>query len=385
MSYLRPTASSRRRARTPDGKDEQNGSRSSGAGRMIFAFGSLFRSNAKKRRLEGSTVARQKEEMRLSQELTVKCDAAIERASLLLNNAMQKEQDNNQLLRESSSRFSSHHASVSPKRGLPTLSPRERTSADVTGLRASERLSTPLPRVPPPTPEQTDNTKGSPTAESAVGWVGKLFRRSTGSTILPEETSSSLEAKDGKSPVEADRAGTVAVSSTRSLSPAGRRSARLSETPKSASPGRPRKSVTFRKGGNAEFPTPTRPTRSPRLVDGEEEDMNVGEGTQLPLPPALTPPLVSPAPKKPRLGSSSGRSSQDRTVSPGEVATRDVGAVIREKSSSRAFSELSKKEILAYIRQHHISVKNVVSKKQLFEMAQRIASGEADNNMEEEN
>ncbi|SCU69168.1 uncharacterized protein TEOVI_000072500 [Trypanosoma equiperdum] len=382
MSYRRPTASSQRRARNHSDTSELSQAesvKSAHGGKANFAFGSIFRECGKRLRGESPTECNDEMEVHLSQQLTKRCDAALERASTLLDKTIKESERNSQTLQDGMG-SSSRRSSMSPKK---PSSP-DKMEGGVTS-RGSARLSGTVLKAPPPTPEQTqrDESVANETRESGK-WLEKLLGR-VSNVVAKARTSPDM--KERMLSEDADGGASAASTPHSSPCPLQRPSVGRASMNEST-PSRLRKSVTFKDGANLETLTP--PPRVPHIYEEEESNPegNAGEegglaeaymSTQLAGGPAFSSELpsqvtlqFSPAPRAPSRGSSCSR-SVDMTNSPELPQTRDVGAVIRGRSSSEAYRELSKEELLLYVKQHHISVKKMTSKKELFEVGRRIA------------
>ncbi|KAH9579724.1 hypothetical protein LSM04_000266 [Trypanosoma melophagium] len=392
MSYAKPTISSKRRARTPprsvhhmsDTAHPNNNNNSN--------------NDVKRSRKEGRTVHHpHEEEVRLSQEFTSQCDAVVQRVNALLDRAQQREEHIQRTLQASLDRSPPRPASRSPQ---PTNTPRW-----------SGMFGTPqVPQAPPPTPAHptenshshkknhnntntnTNNNTNTDTA-STTGWIGRMLWGSSEGPSSPHAAGSTPMSKLMKSPQSAESArGPRHTKQTQSRSPPPaspaeqggsliqramqRLSGRFSSPPPNTeSPRRSRKSVVFKEPADLVTLTPPRAAIKASSEERRKEDVEPAPRDSLVYPPAPPP----SAKKESRSRSRSPSSDEDKTHKMPDSDTPDVGAIIREYSHARALRELTKADLLAYTKQHHINVSMSSTKKEMFEVARRLAKDNAEN------
>ncbi|KEG07032.1 hypothetical protein DQ04_11181020, partial [Trypanosoma grayi] len=135
--------------------------------------------------------------------------------------------------------------------------------------------------------------------------------------------------------------------------------------------------------------TPPRPTKQASEQQQGEEPTPRGS---LVYPPAPPPSANKQSPRR-RSGSCSEDEDEDEDGDDDEnnnngglaqdapaPETPDVGAIIRDSSHARAFRELTKADLVVYAKQHHITLTTSRSKKELFEVARRLAKGNLEDN-----
>ncbi|ORC91032.1 uncharacterized protein TM35_000074560 [Trypanosoma theileri] len=403
MSYAKPTFSSKRRARTPphDSTDKLRSvnNMSDTAHLNNNNKNNNSRPDAKRSRKEGRTVHHpHEEELRLSQEFTSQCDAAVQRVNALLDRAQQREEHIQRTLQASLDRSPPRPASRSPQ----------------SNTRLSGLFGTPqVPQAPPPTPahpgesshnrnksnnnnnqnnNNNDNNNNNSATETAstTGWISRMLWGASETPASPLATGTTPLSKQMKSPQSAESTrGQQHTQQTQSCSPppaspaeqnasllqravqrlSGRFSSPPPPPPKTESPRRSRKSVAFKEPEDLVTLTPPRPTAKTSSDENQKEDVEPAPRGSLVYPPA--PP---PSAKKESRSRSRSPSSEDEKEHKGpDLETPDVGAIIREFSQARALRELTKADLLAYAKQHHINVSMSSTKKEMFEVARRLA------------
>ncbi|RNF24096.1 uncharacterized protein Tco025E_02653 [Trypanosoma conorhini] len=392
MPYARPTVSSRRRSRTPSAGPRRGSPPPTAEGAPTQAARSgvpprlQVRSRvggdsyhvAKKARKESRTVhpGHDEEEVRLSQELTSHCDAVVQRVHALLDKTQAQEEYVNRALKESLGRSPPRPSSASPKgEAVDSLSPQPSSTGRTpreSATRWSGMFGTPkAPLAPPPTPARPDS--------SAAGWLSKLLGRSPEAQPTPTSKSVTPPLHQSTSPRPADA---TSVSPTRAA-PAEqgsllqraiqRLSGRLSSPPpEEATPQRSRKSVVFKRAAELETLTPPRPTRRALETQGDSEPE---PRSSLLYPPAPPPSLQKEVARRSSSGTPPSVDGAKQLLLGPDVT--DVAGVIRSSSHSRAFRQLTKADLVAYAKLHHVALAMSSTKKELFEVARRLAKGQA--------
>ncbi|ESS63661.1 hypothetical protein TCDM_08485 [Trypanosoma cruzi Dm28c] len=410
MPYKSSTESSRRRARTPvaalAAADHPCGSQTPADAettrraksdvpsrlRIRSRVERGLHQEAKKARMEPRTAQSQhEEELRLSRELTLHCNAVVQRVHALADKTQIQEERLSQTLKESIERSPIRQSSVSPKReAIGSLSPQP-TSTRKTPRESLSRWSgmfgTPqVPKAPPPTPAHPDPAAG---ASSSVGWLAKVLGRSPEAKPIPNSKGTTPSLKCSNSPPSADvicgnpKNGAASTSPSHAapeehssllMRAVQRLSGRFSSPPKEAgTPNCARKSVVFKETAELGAKTPQRPTKR---AEGPQESDGLAPRGSLLYPPAPPPSLQKDAERRsPNRSPSSSDGEQQSAVGPDGS---EVVAVMQNFSHSRAFHKLTKADLVAYAKLHHVALAMSSTKKELFEVVRRLVQAKTD-------
>ncbi|EAN83797.1 hypothetical protein, conserved, partial [Trypanosoma cruzi] len=122
-----------------------------------------------------------------------------------------------------------------------------------------------------------------------------------------------------------------------------------------------------------EAKTPQRPTKR---AEGPQESDGLAPRGSLLYPPAPPPSLQKDAARRsPNRSPSSSDGEQQSAVGPDGS---EVVAVMQNFSHSRAFHKLTKADLVAYAKLHHVALAMSSTKRELFEVVRRLVQAKTD-------